>query len=86
MIFHSLDYIFFFLVVLLAHWQLPRQGQLWLLLVASYYFYGYVSRAWLIPFAFTTTLDWTMGRLMESRPPRRRRRGSGATTCKKDRE
>lgn len=72
MIFHSLDYIFFFLVVLIAHWQLPRRGQIWLLLGASYYFYGYVSRSWLIPFAFTTTLDYTMGRLMESRPARRR--------------
>ena len=72
MIFHSLDYLCFFLVILLLHWQLPRRGQLWLLLAGSLYFYGYVSRAWLIPFAFTMILDWAMGRLLEARPARRR--------------
>lgn len=72
MIFHSLDYVFFFLAVLLLHWQLPRRGQIWLLLVASYYFYGCVSPVWLLPFAFTTSLDWTIGRLIEARPARRR--------------
>lgn len=72
MIFHSLDYLCFFLVILLLHWQLPRRGQLWLLLIGSLYFYGYVSRAWLIPFAFTMVMDWAMGRLMEAQPARRR--------------
>ena len=72
MIFHSLDYLVFFLVVLVAHWSLPHRGRNWLLLASSYYFYGYVSRAWLIPFVFTTTLDYTTARLIEARPARRR--------------
>jgi alginate O-acetyltransferase complex protein AlgI len=72
MIFHSLDYVFFFIVILLLHWQLPRRHQIWLLLAGSFYFYGYVSRAWLIPFAFTIVLDYTVARLMETRPARRR--------------
>jgi D-alanyl-lipoteichoic acid acyltransferase DltB (MBOAT superfamily) len=72
MIFHSLDYVFFFILVLLLHWQLPRRGQIWLLLGASLYFYGYVSRAWLIPFVFTMVLDYTIARLIEAQPARRR--------------
>ena len=42
MIFHSLDFVVFFVVVVALYWRLPHRGQNVLLLVASYFFYGYV--------------------------------------------
>ena len=41
MIFHSLDYVVFFLLVTVAYWRLSHGAQNWLLLVASYVFYGW---------------------------------------------
>ena len=40
MIFHSLDFVVFFVVVVAAYWMLPLRGQNLLLPVASYAFYG----------------------------------------------
>ena len=40
MIFHSLDFVVFFLVTTTIYWRLPHRAQNVLLLVASYVFYG----------------------------------------------
>jgi alginate O-acetyltransferase complex protein AlgI len=41
MLFCSLQFLGFFLLVLLAYWSTPwRQGRVWLLLIASFYFYA----------------------------------------------
>ena len=39
MLFHSVQFVIFFLVVLTLHYVLPRPFRRWLLLLASYYFY-----------------------------------------------
>ena len=39
-IFHSLDFVVFFLVTAVVYWRLPHRAQNVLLLVASYVFYG----------------------------------------------
>lgn len=40
MVFNSVNFAVFFLVVLVLYWRLPHRGQNWLLLVSSYVFYA----------------------------------------------
>jgi alginate O-acetyltransferase complex protein AlgI len=69
-IFHSLDFIAFFLVTLAAYWALPHRAQNVLLLVASYIFYGWVHPWWPVLLFVTTLVDyWAARRIAEySRP------------------
>jgi alginate O-acetyltransferase complex protein AlgI len=71
-IFHSPDFIVFFVLVVGLYWRLPHRGQNVLLLVASYVFYGYVHPWFLILIASSTTIDYLSARGMERRPGRRR--------------
>lgn len=73
MIFHSLDYVVFFIVVFTMYWLLPMRGQNILLLAASYIFYGYVHAWFLIPLCTTTTIDFYCGRQIEKSEGRARR-------------
>src|ERR1700704_6524501 len=75
MLFNSLTFVVFFLLVLAAYWTMRSwEGRKNLLLVASYLFYG----AWNPPFAAllfaTTALDFYLGRKMgKVKEPRERR-------------
>ena len=72
MIFQSLDYLVFFVVVFAIYWQLPRRGQHVLLLMAGYFFYGYVHAWYGILLGVTTLVDFAFTRLMEDRAERKR--------------
>ena len=72
MIFHSLDFVVFFVVVVALYWRLPQRGQNVLLLLASYVFYGYVHPWFLILIALSTVIDYASARGMERWPGRRR--------------
>lgn len=72
MIFHSLDYLVFLVVVLAVYWRLPLRGQNLLLLGASYLFYGYVHPWFLVPFFITTVVDYAVAVGIEDRPAARR--------------
>lgn len=72
MIFHSLAYLGFFLAVWAAYWLLPRKGQGMLLVIASLWFYGSVHPWFLIPFAITMLVDYSVGVGLERLPDRRR--------------
>jgi alginate O-acetyltransferase complex protein AlgI len=71
-IFHSLDFVLFFVVVVALYWRLPRREQNVLLLVASYFFYGYVHPWFLTLIASSTVVDYLSARGMERWPHRRR--------------
>ncbi len=71
MIFHSLDFVVFFVVVVAIYWRLPTGGQNVLLLVSSYVFYGYVHPWFLILIASSTIVDYLSARAMERWPDRR---------------
>jgi D-alanyl-lipoteichoic acid acyltransferase DltB (MBOAT superfamily) len=71
-IFHSLDFVVFFIVVTALYWRLPHRGQNVLLLGASYFFYGYVHPWFLILIASSTVIDYLSARGMERWPERRR--------------
>src|SRR3954465_1234580 len=75
MLFNSLTFVVFFLVVLAAYWTMRSwEARKNLLLVASYIFYG----AWNPPFAAllfaTTALDFYLGRQMGKKQTARERR------------
>jgi alginate O-acetyltransferase complex protein AlgI len=66
-IFHSLDFVAFFLITLAVYWLLPRRPQNVLLLVASYVFYGWVHPWWPVLLFATTFIDyWAARRIVES--------------------
>ena len=72
MIFHSLDFIAFFVVTLAAYWALPLRAQNVLLLVASYVFYGWVQPWWPVLLLVTTTVDYWAARRISERPETKR--------------
>jgi len=72
-IFHSLDFVVFFLLVTALYWRLPQRGQNILLLAASYFFYGYVHPWFLILIATSTVIDYCAARGMEAWPAHRMR-------------
>jgi alginate O-acetyltransferase complex protein AlgI len=71
-IFHSLDFVVFFVVVVALYWRLGHRWQNVLLLVASYMFYGYVHPWFLILIATSTTIDYLSARGMERWVERKR--------------
>jgi alginate O-acetyltransferase complex protein AlgI len=71
-IFHSLDFLVFFTLVVGLYWLLPRRAQNVLLLVSSYVFYGYVHPWFLILIGCSTVIDYASARGMERWPSRRR--------------
>lgn len=58
MIFISLDFIIFIVVVFTVYWLLGRKLQNIFLLVASYFFYGYVHHLWLILIITLTAVNF----------------------------
>ena len=77
MIFHSLEFLAFFLLTLAAYWALPHRPQNVLLLIASYVFYGWVHPWWPILLFITTFVDyWAARRISENSSPRARKPAS----------
>lgn len=75
MLFNSLDFALFFLVVFTAYAVLPHRGQNRLLLVASYFFYGCWDWRFLSLIALSTTVDYAVSHGIDaSDDPRHRRR------------
>ncbi|HEX4914294.1 MAG TPA: MBOAT family O-acyltransferase [Vicinamibacterales bacterium] len=72
MIFHSLDFVAFFLITLAAYWLLPRRPQNVLLLVASYVFYGWVHPWWPVLLFATTFIDYWAARGIVASPAHRK--------------
>jgi D-alanyl-lipoteichoic acid acyltransferase DltB (MBOAT superfamily) len=72
MIFHSLDFLVFFAVVVTIYWQLSHRGQNLFLLAASYVFYGWVHPWFVILMLASTTVDYWAGQRMEDDPSRKK--------------
>jgi alginate O-acetyltransferase complex protein AlgI len=74
MVFNSLHFVWFFLVVYGAYRVLPHRAQNWLLLVASYYFYAAWDWRFLGLLVASTLVDFSCARLLERTADDRRRR------------
>ena len=72
MIFHSLDFVAFFVITLAAYWLMPRRPQNLLLLVASYVFYGWVHPWWPVLLFATTFIDYWAARGIAASGERRK--------------
>ncbi len=72
MLFNSLDFLVFFALVYGLFLVLPRRLRNWMLLAASWFFYGYWSVRFLALLVATTTLDWLIGLALDD--PRRSHR------------
>ncbi|MFZ5892689.1 MAG: MBOAT family O-acyltransferase [Myxococcota bacterium] len=73
MIFHSLDFLLFFGIVLAVYWSLKLRAQNVFLLLASYFFYGYVHPWFLSLLAASTIVDYSLARGIAAYPKHRRR-------------
>lgn len=73
MIFHSLDFVVFFLVAVTIYWRLPHRAQNVFLLLASYLFYGWIHPWFVAIMLVSTTVDFWAGRRMEDDPARKKR-------------
>jgi alginate O-acetyltransferase complex protein AlgI len=75
LLFNSLAFVAFFAVVYPLYRALPHRGQNRLLLVASWFFYGWWDVRFLGLLLFTTVVDWAIGLRIEgtSEPAARRR-------------
>jgi alginate O-acetyltransferase complex protein AlgI len=74
MVFNSLHFVWFFIVVYAAYRVLPHRAQNWLLLVASYYFYASWDWRFLGLLIASTLVDYSCGlALARATDPRRRR-------------
>ncbi|HZQ46264.1 MAG TPA: MBOAT family protein, partial [Verrucomicrobiae bacterium] len=61
MSFTSWQYAFLLAAVFLLYWQLPWRGRIWLLLGASYLFYGFWDARFLALLLTSTTVDFFCG-------------------------
>jgi alginate O-acetyltransferase complex protein AlgI len=72
MIFHSLDYVLFFLLTFALYWASPHRIQNTLLLIGSYVFYGYVHPWFCFLIGFTTTVDFFCAQGIHKYPHRKK--------------
>ena len=74
MVFTSLHFVVFFVVVYALYRVLPHRGQNWMLLGASYYFYGSWDWRFLSLLIGSTVVDYLVGRYLgREQDPRRRK-------------
>jgi D-alanyl-lipoteichoic acid acyltransferase DltB (MBOAT superfamily) len=75
MVFNSLHFVWFFVVVYAAYRVLPHRAQNWLLLVASYYFYAAWDWRFLGLLIASTLVDFSCARILGRTESPRARRG-----------
>lgn len=73
MIFHSLDFVVFFVLVVAVYWAIPFRWQNGFLLAGSWFFYGYVSPWFLGPLAVATVTDFFVAQSIVRHPSRAKR-------------
>ena len=75
MLFNSVEFLVFFVVVYGLYLVLQHRQQNWMLLAASYLFYGWWDWRFLTLIWLSTTVDWLVARAMDDAPtPQRKRR------------
>ena len=74
MIFNSVTFLFFFIVVLTLYWLLPRRARLWLLLLSSLTFYGFWRVEFLPVMLFSAATDYVVGLRLERETKSSRRK------------
>ncbi|MDP4188925.1 MAG: MBOAT family protein, partial [Bacteroidota bacterium] len=73
MLFNSLNFIAFFLVVTTSYFLLPHRYRWFLLLMSSCYFYMVFVPVYILILGFTIVVDYFAGRLLESSKDKKRK-------------
>jgi alginate O-acetyltransferase complex protein AlgI len=73
MLFNSLHFLFFFTLVTLLFFSLAGRGRVWLLLIASCYFYAAYIPAYLLILFLVIGIDYVAGLYIEASEGRKRR-------------
>ena len=67
MVFNSLQFLVFFMVVSILYYQIKNQkGRIWLLLLSSCYFYMTFVPLYILILGFTIVIDYIAGILIAS--------------------
>ena len=74
MLFDSAAYILFLILVVLIYWRLPFRKQNYMLLAASYFFYGWWDWRFLFLMVGSTLVDYLVARKIASASDERTRR------------
>jgi alginate O-acetyltransferase complex protein AlgI len=74
MLFNSLQFLVFFVIVTIAYWQLPLRCRWVLLLLASCYFYMAFVPIYIFILGFTIVIDYVAGLLLERIHEKRKKR------------
>jgi alginate O-acetyltransferase complex protein AlgI len=75
MLFCSLPFFYFFCVIFAVYWSLPWQrARVWLLLIASFYFYASWNKQLALLIGVTTVMDYLVARGMDATDRQLRRR------------
>ena len=73
MVFNSLQFLVFFMVVSILYYQIKNQkGRVWLLLLSSCYFYMTFVPVYILILGFTIVIDYFAGILIASSPTRKK--------------
>ena len=76
MIFNSVDFLLFYLLVFALYFSMPSRFRWGLLLVASYFFYMYWEAAYILLILASTLIDYFVShRILSSDDPKRRKQG-----------
>lgn len=74
MIFNSVTYVLFLIVVVSLYWALPRRPRRWLLLLSGLAFYGFWRVEYIPIMLFQTVTDYTLARLIyKTTDPRKKK-------------
>lgn len=73
-LFHSFEFIIFFLLIFLIYWFLPRKFKNTLLLLASYVFYASWNFYLLIPLITSTLVDYCCGILIHEQTSQKKKK------------
>ena len=74
MLFNSLTYLLFLIVVVAIYWQLPPRPRLWLVFAASCVFYGFWRLEFLPLLLFSAVMDYGLARWIDGTQNNRRRK------------
>jgi alginate O-acetyltransferase complex protein AlgI len=74
MLFNSLTYVLFLVVVVVLYWALPQRNRLWLIFIASCVFYGFWRLEFLPLLLFSAALDYYLALWIERTEEERQRK------------
>lgn len=66
MLFNTLDFLLFFLIIFVAYWSIPNKFKWILLLICSYFFYAYWNPIYILLLFISTAIDYFLSLYLTS--------------------